>query len=58
MLIPLIVGLVLLAIGIFLFFTTGVWFLSASIQGPICGIINIPLPNEAIGNTKYWCHSF
>lgn len=28
-----------------------------SIQGDICGFINIPLPTEAMGNSEYWCHS-
>jgi len=63
--VSLIIGIILLAFGLFMLFTTHYWFLLPqhpmpsipNIKGPICGILNIPLPNEAMGNTKYWCHS-
>lgn len=62
--IAMIIGLILLGFGIFMLFTSHVWFLALpqhpmppSVKGEICGWVNIPLPNEAMGNTKYWCHS-
>jgi len=64
--VALIIGVILLGFGLFMLFTTHYWFLlpqhpmpptpTPNVQGPICGILNIPLPNQAMGNTKYWCH--
>lgn len=63
----LMIFLSLLLIGIFLLYTSHYYFFIADtqlpephlklpIQGPICGILNIPIPSHGYGTEPYFCY--